>query len=102
MYFNQFDGIKQAIGNRQAATETLTDEQKADIATKLQEAEKFMEGVQQDRASKQPFQDPNYNLDAVIQTLENLKKDTDKIFNRPPPKPKEPEPSKDTEMKEDN
>jgi len=59
-----------------------------------------MEGVQADRASKQPHDDPLYNLDGIIRTLETLKKETDAIFNRPPPKPEEP-PAADANMKDD-
>jgi len=59
-----------------------------------------MEGVQADRASKQPHDDPLYNLDGIIRTLETLRKETDAIFNRPPPKPEEP-PAADANMKDD-
>lgn len=80
--------------------ETLTDGQKEEVAEKRAAAVKFMEGVQADRAAKQPHDDPLYNLDGIIRTLETLKKDTDAIFNRPPPKVEEP-PAADANMKED-
>jgi len=62
-----------------------------------------MEGVKADQNGKQPYDDPAYNLDGIILTLETLKKETEAIFNRPPPKKEEPpkeEAPKDAEMKE--
>ena len=47
-----------------------------------------MDGVKADRAAKQLFQDPAYNLDQIINGLNALKKETEAIFNLPPPKPK--------------
>lgn len=47
-----------------------------------------MDGVKADRAAKQLFQDPAYNLDQIINGLSALKKETEGIFNLPPPKPK--------------
>ena len=62
-----------------------------------------MEGVKADRASKQLHEDPLYNLDGIILTLSTLKKETETIFNRPPPKPEEPPAAeKDANMKEEN
>lgn len=58
-----------------------------------------MEGVQADRAAKQLHDDPKYNLDGIIRTLDTLKKETEAIFNRPPPKPEAP--AADTNMKDD-
>lgn len=49
-----------------------------------------MDAVKADRASKALHQNPDYNLDGIIHTLNTLKKDTDVIFNRPPPKVEEP------------
>jgi len=49
-----------------------------------------MEGVKADRAAKELHQDPIYNLDGIILTLETLKKETESIFNRPPPKVEAP------------
>ena len=43
-----------------------------------------------DLAAKELHQDPIYNLDGIILTLETLKKETTTIFDRPPPKPEVP------------
>lgn len=58
-----------------------------------------MEGVKKDRESKQLFEDPKYNLDGIIHTLTTLKKQTDAIFNKPPPKREEP---KDADANKEN
>ena len=50
-----------------------------------------MTAVKSDRASKELFQDPLYTCDQIIGTMDSLKKDTEGIFNLPPPKPKSPE-----------
>jgi len=60
-----------------------------------------MEGVKADRAAKQLHEDPTYNLDGIINTLETLKKETQTIFDRPPPKPKVEEKPADAEMKDE-
>jgi len=39
-------------------------------------------------------------LDGIINTLDTLKKETETIFNRPPPKPEEP-PAADANMKDE-
>ena len=70
--------------------ETLTDGQKEEVGTKLTAAATFMEGVKADRAAKELHQNPVYNLDGIIRTLETLKKETESIFNRPPPKVEAP------------
>ena len=53
-------------------------------------AQTFMEGVKADQNGKQPHQDPAYNLDGILLTLETLKKETQAVFDRPPPKKEEP------------
>lgn len=68
----------------------MTDGQKEEVATKVTAAVTFMEGVKADRAAKELHQDPIYNLDGIILTLETLKKETTTIFDRPPPKPEVP------------
>jgi len=60
-----------------------------------------MEGVKADKASKQPHDDPLYNLDGIINTLDTLKKETEAIFNKPPPKPVVEEPAADANMKDE-
>ena len=41
--------------------------------------------MKKDKESKQLFENPSYNLDAIIKTIENLKKECENIFNLPPP-----------------
>jgi len=60
-----------------------------------------MDGVKGDRAAKQLHEDPMYNLDGIINTMETLKKETTAIFERPPPKPKAEEKPADAEMKDE-
>lgn len=99
MYYDQYAGIIQAVNNKLTSIETLTDEQKTDINAKLTGAETFMAGVKADQNSKQLHDDPAYNLDGIILTLETLKKETQAIFDRPPPKKEEPK--KDEPMKDE-
>lgn len=48
--------------------------------------------MKKDCESKQKYEDPAYNLDQIISTLDKTKRDTEAIFNLPPPK-REPEPT---------
>lgn len=78
----------------------MTDAQKVEVANKLTAAVTFMEGVKADRAAKELHQDPIYNLDGIILTLETLKKETDAIFAAAPAKlPDAPEDEKMNEEK---
>ena len=63
--------------------------QKEIINKKVEDGKKFMEGVKADRAAKELYQDPAYTCDQIINTMNGLKKETEDIFNLPPPKPKE-------------
>ena len=71
------------------------------IEGKLEVGQKIIDGVKADRAAKQLFQDPAYNLDQIINGLAALKKETESIFNLPPPKPKtEEKPATDEKMED--
>ena len=61
-----------------------------------------MADVKADRDSKQLYQDPAFSLDKIISDLNLLKKETDAIFNAPPPKPKEEEKPKEEDTKMDD
>jgi hypothetical protein len=67
------------------------------VAKKIDDAIKFMDGVKADRAAKQLYEDPAYNCDLIIGTINGLKKDTEGIFNLPPPKAKSEEKPKEGE-----
>ena len=88
------------IAEKLTNIEHLTDGQKEEIAKRQEPAVTFIEGVKADRAAKQLFENPKYNLDSIIHTLSTLKKETEAIFNRPPPKVEEPKPEADAEMKD--
>ena len=77
----------------------LTDDQKNLIEAKQEVANKMLADVKADRDSKQPHQDPAFNLDTIISNLKLLKSETDAIFNLPPPKPKEEEKPKEEDAK---
>lgn len=48
--------------------------------------------VKADLDNKQPFQEPDFGIDGVVAHLNQLKNETEAIFNAPPPKKEEPKP----------
>tara|TARA_B110000285_G_scaffold230771_1_gene297991 strand:+ start:1269 stop:1571 length:303 start_codon:yes stop_codon:yes gene_type:complete len=62
-----------------------------------------MARVKAEQESKKPYEDPSFSLDQIDSVLINTKKETEAIFNLPPPKPKADkveEPKKDVPMEE--
>ena len=76
VYYDQFDTIVKNIQSKMGTVETCTDDRKEEVNTKVTAAQTFMEGVKADQNGKQPHQDPAYNLDGILLTLETLKKET--------------------------
>ena len=101
VYYEQFEKIKALIVQKLGSIEHLTDDQKKMIEGKLEAGTTLIEGVKADRAAKQLFEDPAYNLNQIINGLAALKKETEGIFNLPPPKPKVQEPAPTDEKMED-
>ena len=48
------------------------------------EVSELMENVKADRKGKDLTQDPAFDLDHIIKSLDSLKRDTDYIFKNPP------------------
>jgi len=67
----------------------LTDAQKEEVGKKLASAQELIDGVKAD-AEKPKHEDPKYTLREIIAKLDSTRKDTEAIFNLPPPKPEEP------------
>lgn len=63
--------------------------------SKHQVAQDFIDKVKADKAAKELHQDPAFTLDQIISTLNLVKKETEGIFNLPPPAPKVEEPVKE-------
>ena len=78
----------------------LSDSQKELISKKQTEAVDLMARVKAEQESKKPYEDPSFSLDQIDSVLINTKKETEAIFNLPPPKPKVEEPKKDVPMEE--
>lgn len=78
----------------------MTDSQKELISKKQTEAVDLMARVKAEQESKKPYEDPSFSLDQIDSVLINTKKETEAIFNLPPPKPKVEEPKKDVPMEE--
>lgn len=78
----------------------LTDSQKELITKKQSEAVDLMARVKAEQESKKLYEDPSFSLDQIDSVLINTKKETEAIFNLPPPKPKVEEPKKDVPMEE--
>ena len=100
IYFSQFETATKAIQEKMAAIAHLTDAQKELVLKKQEEVAKFMQDVKADREAKQLYQDPAFNLDAIINKLNLLKSETEAIFNAPPPKEEKPDESMKDESKE--
>jgi hypothetical protein len=100
IYFGQFDTLLANIASKVDTIIHLTDEQKETIAKKVEVAQGLVNGVKEDRAAKQLYENPKYNLDQIITGLNMLKAETEAIFNAPPPKPKE-EPKEDVKMEDE-
>lgn len=91
VYYPQFDKIVETVKSKLVSIEHLTDNQKEMINKKLEDAIKFIDSVKADKAAKQLHEDPAFNCDQIIGTMNSLKYDSENIFNLPPPKPKSPE-----------
>lgn len=87
VYKSQSMAVIETINQKLGVIDHLTDLQKEEINKKLAEFQKFCEGVQADREAKQLHENPAYNLDQIISMIDKTKRDTEAIFNLPPPKP---------------
>jgi hypothetical protein len=47
--------------------------------------ETLIAGVKADRAKKQPYENPFYLLDQIIESIDSTRRDTEAIFNLPAP-----------------
>lgn len=99
VYYAQWDKINEKINAKLGEIAHLTDDQRKMITDKQTFAAEFIEKVKADRAAKQLHENPAFKLDEIINILDDTKKQTDGIFNLPPPKPKEEK--KEEDKKED-
>ena len=91
VYFAQFDKVSTTIKDKLGVIDHLTDEQKETINKKHDTTETMIAAVKADKAAKQLHEDPAYTLDQIIAAIETCKRETEAIFNLPPPKPASPE-----------
>jgi hypothetical protein len=96
VYYSQFEKVAETVNQKLGSIEHLTDSQKETINEKLRTTETLIAGVKADRASKQLHQDPAYTLDQIINAIEKCKRETEAIFNLPPPKSKPEESTADS------
>lgn len=89
-YFGQFQAQAEYIQKRAGEIEHLTEEQRNNVNTKLQNSIDFMGKVKADKESKQLHQEPAFGIDGVVAHLNQLKVETEAIFATPPPKKEEP------------
>lgn len=85
VYYGQFDKVATTIKDKLGVHEHLTDAQREKINTMLTAAETLMAGVKADQAAKKLYEDPAYTLDQIIGGIDSIKKETEAIFNLPPP-----------------
>lgn len=92
VYYTQWDKVSTTVKDKLAVIDHLTDEQKETINKKHSSTENMIAAVKADKASKQLHENPAYTLDQIIAAIESCKRETENIFNLPPPKKEEPKP----------
>ena len=85
VYYAQFEKLAENIKQKLVSIEHLTDAQKETINKKLTSTENLIAAVKADKAAKELYQDPAYTLDQIIAAIEVCKRETEAIFNLPPP-----------------
>lgn len=88
IYYTQWDKVNNLINSKLVDIEHLTDSQKELITKKQGEAITLFEGVKAEEASKPKFENPSYSCEQIENIIQSTKKETEAIFNLPPPKPK--------------
>ena len=101
VYYTQWDKVNNLINSKLVDIEHLTDSQKELITKKQSEALTLIAGVKAEQESKPLFENPSYSCEQIENIIQSTKKETEAIFNLPPPKPKVAEPEKiDVPMEE--
>ena len=85
VYYAQWDKVSTVIKDKLGVIDHLTDEQKETINKKHTSTENMIAAVKADKASKQLYENPAYTLDQIIAAIESCKRETENIFNLPPP-----------------
>jgi len=91
VYYAQWDKVSTVVKDKLGVIDHLTDEQKETINKKHTSTENMIAAVKADKASKQLYENPAYTLDQIIAAIESCKRETENIFNLPPPKVEKPE-----------
>lgn len=100
-YYTQWDKVNNLINSKLVDIEHLTDSQKELITKKQSEALALFAGVKAEQESKPLYENPSYSVEQIDNIIQSTKKETEAIFNLPPPKPKVEEPEKtDVPMEE--
>jgi hypothetical protein len=100
VYYAQYEKISSVIKDKMMVIDHLTDEQKETINKKHTSTENMIAAVKADKAAKQLHENPAYTLDQIIAAIDSCKRETENIFNLPPPKvEKKPEEAGSSEKK---
>lgn len=86
VYYAQWEKVSTTIKDKIDVIE-LTEANKELINKEHTTCETLIAGVKADKAAKELHQNPDYNLDQIINAIETCKRKTEAIFNLPPPKP---------------
>ena len=86
-YYAQYDMLSSTIKEKLGVIDHLTDEQKETLDKKQTSTNKFIAQVK--KASKKLHKDPAHTLDQIMEAIESLQKESENIFNLPPPKVEE-------------
>ena len=101
VYYAQWDKVSTVVKDKLGVIDHLTDEQKETINKKHTSTENMIAAVKADKASKQLYENPAYTLDQIIAAIESCKRETENIFNLPPPKVEKPEAGSSEKKAED-
>ena len=85
VYYAQFEKLAENIKQKLVSVAHLTDAQKETINKKLTSTETLIAAVKAEKATKKLYEDPTYTLDQIIAAIEVCKRETEAIFNLPPP-----------------
>jgi len=81
IYFTQFAELEKRLLSRAQDTEHITPEQTELINSKVTLARTFFDNVKADRAKKQLYENPDFNLDQIINNLSLIKSECEAIFS---------------------
>jgi len=90
VYVEQFNAFVAEVNDKLAGANTLTEQIRADILSKVTEMGSFFNYNQQLLTAKQTHEDLGLTIDEVLIKLQTFKQTVNTLFNTPPPKPEAP------------